>query len=231
MSQNGCLVCGGFLEYGKLEKHTCLFCGKEFEAEVSCVHKHYICDHCHSSEAVEILEKFIAVTELKDPIQMADIIMHHPSFKMHGTEHHYLVPAVLVKSIQNSGYEVNNLFFNIVKARGSSLPGGTCGYWGACATAIGCGISSAIYLKTSPLSTDNYSLVHSFTADAINEIAKKPGPRCCKRNTYTSILAGIKSFKKYTDIEIQASTPVCSFFKDNNECLGLECPYFPGANK
>ena len=72
------------------------FCEKIFEANTFCENDHYICDSCHQSGAIEIIENVTETTEIKDPFVLADKIMHHPKFKMYGPEHHVLTPAVIL---------------------------------------------------------------------------------------------------------------------------------------
>mgnify|MGYP002869165356 CR=1 FL=1 len=64
-----------------------------------------------------------------------------PQVHMHGPEHHGIVPCVLLTAYRNNGGEVD-LPSSLREAvrRAKQVPGGTCGYWGACGAAIGAGI-------------------------------------------------------------------------------------------
>ncbi|MCG8568563.1 MAG: DUF5714 domain-containing protein, partial [Spirochaetes bacterium] len=101
-NQNNCLICGAALQYlTELKKLKCEYCGLSFEANASCKKGHYICDGCHSSSALDIIEKYCLTSQLINPVEMANHLMSHPAIKMHGPEHHFLVPAVLITGYCN----------------------------------------------------------------------------------------------------------------------------------
>jgi hypothetical protein len=221
------LVCKEELEYKELETKKCFYCNGEFETSVSCSNGHFVCDNCHKESSLEFLKSFIQNTHIKDPVVMANKIMNHPTYNMHGPEHHYLIPSVVLKSIENNGYDVPPNYWNLVLARCSDLPGGTCGYWGACSSNIGAGIAASIYSKSHPLDNKNYGKIHDFTARSMNEVVKYGGPRCCKRNSFLSLESTLDSFKEFFDVNIEHRKAVCTFYESNNECLETVCPYYP----
>ena len=157
--------------------------------------------------------------------------MKHPSFNMHGPEHHYLIPAIFLTAIKNSGHDIPSNYWQLILARCSDLPGGTCGFWGACASAIGNGITISILKECNPGKKDYYGEIHAVTADSLNSIAKIGGPRCCKRNTILAAESMQQTLADKFNIELSKTPFVCSFMKNNQECIALECPYFPGSDK
>src|SRR5574341_250373 len=99
----GCLVCGGPLAYSAdAEPVTCALCGGAFASTARCTAGHYVCDRCHASPAAEVIERTCAATPLRDPVELAFSLMRHPSVKMHGPEHHFLTPAVLIAAWANA---------------------------------------------------------------------------------------------------------------------------------
>ena len=56
---------------------------------------------------------------------------------MHGPEHHIMVGAALLTAYKNAGGEID-LQQALVEmmSRGRSVPGGACGFWGACGAGI-----------------------------------------------------------------------------------------------
>jgi hypothetical protein len=99
---SGCLICGEDLQYTDQETNkTCNFCGKTFLSNASCINDHFICDTCHASEALEVIFRTTLENKGTDPIALATRIMQHPSLVMHGPEHHFLVPAVLLSCYYN----------------------------------------------------------------------------------------------------------------------------------
>ena len=71
-----CEMCGKDLVYAltpdKYKDLKCEFCENDFEANTYCEDGHYICDVCHQSGAIEIIEKVIESTEIKDPFVLAE---------------------------------------------------------------------------------------------------------------------------------------------------------------
>ena len=225
-----CLICGSEIIYPQTpQKAVCQYCKKEENTSVICSQGHYVCDTCHFATANEFIEKFCLHTDLTDPIQMATEIMNHPSVKMHGPEHHFLVPAVLYTATINiSGKETGfEKKISQIKHRAEQVAGGFCGFHGACGAAIGTGICMSILTQTTPLSTKGWKLANYQTASALTEIAEHGGPRCCKRNTYLAILNARQMIKKEFDISLPVKENFkCSFTHKNKECLHEECPFF-----
>ena len=98
----GCLVCGNNLIYLKnVENRECYYCNETFETLVTCTDGHFICDRCHSLSANDLIEQTCINSNLKDSLELALILMREPVIKMHGPEHHFLVPAVLLATYYN----------------------------------------------------------------------------------------------------------------------------------
>jgi hypothetical protein len=100
--KSGCLLCGKEIVYLKnMEKRNCVYCNNEFEINERCEDGHYICNKCHSSGAIDIIEDYCLKSTSVNPVEIANIIMSHPSVKMHGPEHHFLLPAVMLTVFYN----------------------------------------------------------------------------------------------------------------------------------
>src|SRR6185503_6195062 len=97
MFRSNCLLCGSALVYlTEAQILTCALCGSKSTAEASCQLGHYICDSCHSASANDLIEKICIQNESTSPVELAISLMKAPSIAMHGPEHHFLVPAVLL---------------------------------------------------------------------------------------------------------------------------------------
>lgn len=226
-TKTGCLVCEKDLEYGEIKELSCYYCGVKERAQVACVDGHYVCDKCHQSDSLDFLETYIKNSNKIDPIEMLIEVMKHPSYNMHGPEHHYIIPAIFLTAMKNSGIKITDNYWQLVLARCSDLPGGTCGYWGACAAALGSGIALSILKECAPLKKEFYGEIHGATANVLNVIAKVGGPRCCKRNVILTAEELASTLKNDFNIELKTTPYVCSFMKYNKECLHKNCPYFP----
>lgn len=230
--RNDCMICGEELIYfEEYEEVECLYCHKSFKSNVKCKEGHYTCDLCHSMDSIELIENYCIETSKTNPIEMAIELMRNPSINMHGPEHHFLVPAVLLASYYNAldKKEIKAEKLAIAKVRAKDIKGGFCGFYGNCGAAVGTGIYISIISGASPLTKESWGLANLMTGTALISIAKLGGPRCCKRNLFTSIEEAVR----FTDehfmtrfYDYEGYGYICSFKSRNRECLKNECPYF-----
>jgi hypothetical protein len=228
--KTGCLICGKEIVYGKLKRMQCYYCHKAYESNICCEEGHYVCDVCHSASANELIERFCISTLLEDPLEIALILMRSPQVKMHGPEHHFLVPASLLAAYFNVKKETDKKKATIqeAKRRAASILGGFCGFYGDCGAAVGTGIFISIITGATPLSTAEWRLSNLMTAKSLKDIANHGGPRCCKRNTYLAIKQATDFVKQNLDTTIKTKKGlICEFSDLNTECLKQECPYNP----
>lgn len=229
-SAEGCLFCGSGLTYlTQAEPMSCSICQSLVMSTVRCVKGHFVCDNCHALEGNNLVEIFCANSESINPIAMATAIMHRRGIKMHGPEHHFLVPAVLITAYYNKTGQrglINNKL-KIARERAKMVPGGSCGFCGNCGAAVGTGIFMSIVLNSSPLAKEEWRLSNLMTAEALFEVARMGGPRCCKRDTWLAIKAAIRFVKEHLNVTLESSDIHCSFFGKNKECLQTDCAFYP----
>ncbi|MCX7874871.1 MAG: DUF5714 domain-containing protein [Melioribacteraceae bacterium] len=228
--KSGCLICGADLIYSEnSEELICFYCKEEFNANEKCINNHYVCNKCHSSNAIKIIEDFCNRTELTDPIQIANILMGHPSIKMHGNEHHFLVPAVMLTSyynLLNDKVELKNKLLK-AKKRAEQILGGFCGTHGNCGAAVGTGVFISLITNSTPLSINEWKLCNLMTAKSLFSVSEFGGPRCCKRDVYLSISEAIIFVKENFNIEIPSNEKIsCLFSQFNKECIKNNCRFF-----
>lgn len=227
--KKGYFVCGKELVYGGSEALECFYCHKTYDSNVKCLDGHFVCDRCHSSSANDLIENFSSTTTLEDPLEMALILMRSPAVKMHGPEHHFLVPAVLLASYYNikRDYAEKKLKIKEARKRASNVLGGFCGFYGDCGAAVGTGIFISLITNSTPLSTREWRLSNLMTSKSLHTIAVHGGPRCCKRNTYLAIKEATEFLKENFDISMKVSQDLrCEFNDLNKECLKRECPFY-----
>lgn len=228
--KSGCLICGSELTYSNTpEENKCFYCGNTFTSNEKCSKGHYICDNCHSSGAMDLIENYCKTTSLKDPVEIAVNLMKNPSVKMHGPEHHFLVPAVLLAAHYNILEKNENKSADIKTARkrGEKVPGGFCGFNGACGAGIGVGIFVSILTKATPVTSENWKLSNLATAKALESIAHCGGPRCCKRDTFLALITAKDYVKEHLDIDLEINEKIkCEFSNLNKECLNEACSFF-----
>ena len=59
----------------------------------------------------------------------------------------------------------------------------------------------------------------------MQKIGEIDGPRCCKRDSFTAILAAIDFVKEHLGVEMERNIPVCTYSSKNAQCIGKKCPY------
>jgi len=226
-NKSGCLICGKELVYQSDEKTLeCYFCKDSFQSNVTCVNNHYVCDKCHAQSGMELIETYCLNSKSVNPLEMATEIMESEKIKMHGPEHHFLVPAVLISSFCNVvGDDSKELKLSIARKRAEKIPGGFCGTHGNCGAGVGTGIFISVITHSTPLSKEEWSLSNLMTGRSLISIANHGGPRCCKRDTYLSIEEAIEFVKEKLDVALDSSEVHCHFSDNNKECLKTSCLY------
>ena len=147
---------------------------------------------------------------------------------MHGPEHHVMVGAALLTAYKNAG---GNIGLDVALAemmnRGKVVPGGACGFWGACGAGISSGMFVSIVSNSTPLAKEPFALSHLMTAKSLQAIGEIGGPRCCKRDSYLAILAAIDFSREHLGVRMEKPDIICAHTAQNNQCIGKRCPFFP----
>lgn len=229
--RTGCLVCGEELVYEKqTDQLECFYCKQVYDSNAKCKNGHYVCDRCHSLPAMELIESYCIASKSESPLELALTLMRNPNIKMHGPEHHFLVPAVLLASYYNikQDYGEKATKIRMAKKRAEQILGGFCGFYGTCGAAVGTGIFLSLITDATPLSAAEWKLVNLVTAKSLLTVAEHGGPRCCKRNTFLALLEAANFVKEHFGVSFEISKELkCEFYPLNNECLQQNCLFHP----
>ncbi len=222
-----CLICRAPLEYLDADTEMeCVFCRKKCLSKTRCINGHFVCDACHMGSTDPILSICLN-SRSSDPIALIEKMMRLPSCHMHGPEHHIMVGASLLTAYKNAGGKLDlKTALAEMQKRGSQVPGGVCGFWGACGAGISAGMYVSIALKATPLSGQAWGLSNQMTAQALSAIGQNGGPRCCKRDSYLAILEAVRFTNEHLHVPMKHSPPVCSRAKQNNQCRKEACPFY-----
>lgn len=223
-----CIVCGSeIVNYLETVSMKCYFCGIKEESHFQCEKGHFVCNNCHSQNAIEVITQICNNSKLINPVTIAEQIMQHPSVHMHGPEHHALIPAVLITTYQNYIKRINKSDILEGIKRGKQVPGGYCGFYGACAAGIGVGIALSVITKSTPLKAKERSQANFATSNTLAYIAAAGGSRCCKKSTRYAIESGVEYLSTifklnwYNEIDFNVK---CDYSKLNKEC-DVFCKY------
>ncbi|MCF8037111.1 MAG: methyltransferase domain-containing protein, partial [Desulfobacteraceae bacterium] len=222
-----CMQCGKPLVYlDREEPRTCAFCGDTGRANAVCEDGHFVCDACHARDAAGIVSQICKHTNQAKMIPLLDTIRSHPAFAVHGPEHHFAVPAVIVAAFGNMGGNISDKDIQTAMDRGRSVPGGVCAFWGTCGAAVGVGIGFGVILQSNPLKPDPRQMVQKAVGAIIGEIAETRAGRCCRRESYTALIHAARWSGHILPIALEAGEiPECRQQTANRECIRQACPY------
>ena len=224
-----CLICKAPLIYLEQdEQMECAICRKQEPSKARCIHGHYVCSDCHTQGMDSIFGLCLEETS-KNPLEILEKMMSMPFCHMHGPEHHVMVGAALLTAYHNAGGQLDlEKALKEMYSRGKSVPGGTCGFWGACGAGVSAGQFLSIATGSTPLAVETWGLCNQMTAKALETIGKVGGPRCCKRDSYLSVLAAIDFTAEHLHVQMEKTMPVCTRSRQNNQCIGKRCPFVGG---
>lgn len=228
--KSGCMICGApLIYYWKSKESSCYFCGEVLQANAGCPAGHFVCDLCHSANAVRIIKNVCLHSHKKDMVELMNTIRSHPLFKIHGPEHHSMVPAVILTALKNSGQQITNDDINTAIERGKGVCGGVCAFLGVCGAAIGAGIAVSIVLKANPYDGENRQLVQQATQRTLAIIASYKAPRCCQRDSWLALREASAIMHEITGKSLSVYSFDCEQFQKNRECIHEQCPLWPGT--
>ena len=223
-----CLICSAPLIYAESETlMECAICHKKEDSKTCCERGHYVCNECHT-KGIDAIYGLCLNETSKNPVEIMEKMMSMPFCHMHGPEHHVMVGSALLTAYKNAGGDVElpQAITELMK-RGKQVPGGACGFWGACGASLSSGMFVSVISHSTPLTVEPFALAHKMSAKSISKIAEVGGPRCCKRGAYLSIQAATEFVRENFGIEMECSTVICQHHSKNNQCIKLRCPYYP----
>lgn len=187
------------------------------------------------SSAMPKTKDYIMRSKQTEPFEMFEGVMHFlqsnwakQSFPVHADWHHYIVPGVIMKSLQNLGYNISNRDIEEAMTRGEYFMGGSCGFAGTCGGAYSVGIVLSLIKRTTPLHVDERSRIMDEVARTLMEIAKYP-KRCCKRSSYIAIQRTEQYLRTNGYDKLPYDDIKCFWSSQNKMCMGIKCPYFKNS--
>ena len=167
-----CLICKGPLEYLIQDQSMeCAICHKRERSKTRCVNGHYVCNDCHTKGMDSLFGLCLTETSA-DPVAILEGMMAQPFCHMHGPEHHVMVGMALLTAYKNAGGRLQlEQALHEMYRRGKEVPGGACGFWGACGAGISAGQFVAIATQSTPLAGAPWGLSNQMTAKALEAVS------------------------------------------------------------
>ena len=178
-------------------------------------------------KAIKIIED-IKQEHSCNPVHIFKNMAQKDYISIHGPEHHILDGASLLMAYYNAGGTIDiNIALNKLLLEGLKMPGAMCGLWGVCGAITSIGAALSIIDGTGPLSTDGTWGNHmSFTSNALDELGKINGPRCCKRDAMIAFKHGIEYVNRNYAVNLEYEDQKCEFKTHNQQCIKDRCPFF-----
>ena len=226
---SGCMLCGKPLRYELVAvPRRCSICGEEKLSDAVCEDGHFVCNECHAAGLDQFFVPWLLQSGERDPLRLFEQVVALPQVHMHGPEHHAIVPCVLLTAWHNCGGEGDlKTMLAAALSRGRQVPGGACGLWGVCGAAAGAGIYLSVLTGSTPLNAEAWPVPMRLVSRCLERIAEAGGPRCCKRTSRLCIREAAAFTAERFGVEMPLGEVVCGYMKENRECIGLRCPFFP----
>ena len=226
-----CMICGAPLHYLETERsETCYYCDEPHVANAVCEAGHFVCDECHSEDALPVIESICLNSTETDLVALLRRIRRHPAVPIHGPEHHAIVPAIVVTAYRNAGGDISDERIKTAVRRGATVPGGSCAFLGICGAATGVGTGFSLILGSNPLKGRERQLVQKATAEALGQISGLKAPRCCQRDCWIALQVAADLSAQMLPITLEATGKFeCEQMDENAECIGSACPLWPSS--
>jgi hypothetical protein len=228
-----CMACGQPLDYREqAEAVSCMHCGLQSRSAILCPAGHYVCDACHSAKSLAQLAVLAGDIPESAPEDILEALIALPGLPMHGPEHHAMAGLALLLACRRIGIELPANFIEETIRRSLQIPGGTCGYHGACGGAISLGVAVSLLTGATPLTGLARGMAHRATALALMKCADDQA-RCCKRALRKTVATGRIFFAEELGIEFPQPTgqQYCRDMSRNRECTGQHCSFFNRTGK
>ncbi len=234
LEKNTCILCGEETHrLSEMHDRRCDFCGQIKSIPVECENFHCICSDCLAMTPNQYVKSMCMKYKGINPIELAVEIMNSPLIRMHGAEHHFIVPAVLTTCVHNLNVLEGSLADKLekIERRAERETPRVCSYeLNTCGAAIGTGVFISTYLNHELQDEDEWSLSNQIVAESIKRVAESGGPRCCKRDTYLSIEAAVAFLNDKFAIDLPLSDAKCTFSLRNRTCRHEECQFYNLSN-
>lgn len=224
-----CLVCGNeLINCSQPIEMVCSFCGKAEKTNSYCPENHFVCSNCSTINPKDIVKTICLQSKKTDPIDLAKEIMASPAIRMHGPEHHFITPAVLLTVLANFTNERQKLEEKILKAEEMATQMAPACSWhlGTCGAALGASIFLIIWKGLDPNDEKSWEEGNFIVANSLKRIAELGSPRCCKRDTYIALEESIEYLRSHYGIDLPVSEPKCVFSLRNRTCKHEECIFY-----
>ncbi|OPX43921.1 hypothetical protein CLHUN_21640 [Ruminiclostridium hungatei] len=228
MSFGLCSICNDEIIYKEdYFSAKCVNCGKKEESYIICSNGHYLCKECAAKEVMDKLYEILPLIDLKNPLDVAEKIIGKCGISGHTP--HPITAAAFLLAIKNT---TNHITMDDVLegvSRSYEIPGGWCGYYGACGSAIALGVCFSVLLNATPTADKERSIANIVTARGLLEVADMGGPYCCVGSIRAVLEKGIELAKSNLGVvfpEKQINHKKCWAASFQPNCKKERCRFY-----
>lgn len=205
----------------------CMICGERGRTRTWCTQGHFVCDDCRGGELWAMVERLAGREYATDPVEILIQMRESQDFPMHGPEHHPLVAAAFLIAYHNRHGEPSwPVILDTLQSAATQLPGGTCGFWGACSAGLAVGMAYCAILDSSPTDGAPRAAAHQAVGQIMARIGQYPAARCCRRECLLALQVACELSTTLLPHPLSTTyREPCAQAADNPECLGPSCPY------
>jgi hypothetical protein len=230
------MVCGSPLEYlDQTIEMICTYCQKTDQGHIRCPNGHYLCDACHNKDSLNVIEEIALGTKLKDPVEIAEIMMGHPGLPMLGCNHAYIAAGALMAAIRNEGSRkiIPEQMKEVFVRASKQAHGGYCGLTGVCGIVPAIGACFAILTGSKCGKDEEQRITMEAVTRASRAITELTGPSCCKAYVRSSLETAGDYLEERFGIRLSITKGTICNHSDRHPhgCREVKCLYFPGKAK
>jgi hypothetical protein len=180
-----------------------------------------------------VIEEIALTTSLKDPGEIAELMMSHPDLPMLGCEHAFIAAGAVMAALKNSPYgagkitttEIREVFHRTAKQAMS----GYCGFTGVCGIAPALGACFSSFLGSRCGSDSEQKITMEAVISVMRAIADLTGPSCCKAYVRNSLRVAVTFMGERFGIMLPFNETViaCTHAAEHpHGCREEKCPYY-----
>lgn len=223
-----CLICHSeIVEIKKSKKMVCVVCGGIYDSIMQCAEGHYVCDDCNNLGSLDMIEKYCKNSATEDPLDMAIVLLRHPSIRLHSAEHYYMVMAVLTAAYFNKkkDFTKKTTLLKELRKKYNEISFFFGEDYYISGEAIATGIFVEVIATDSHFSDNIWILSNNMLSRAAKAMAYEEA-FCSKRNTYAAILEALDFLRDFFDVIITHTGVECEFSDENKACSHSKCPFY-----
>ena len=206
----------------------CMMCGERGRTRTWCKNGHFVCEECRGGEVMQVVEGLLELERTIDPAENFLMMRNSHDFPMHGPEHHVLVAASFLLTYYDQYQEPSwDVILDTLQSAATQLPGGSCGFWGACSAGLAIGMTYCAILDSDPTNPEPRSIAHQAVSKILARISEFKAARCCRRECLLSIQVGCELSAELLPHSLTTTIKAeCEQAQENYECTGNLCPFF-----